>query len=130
SDLLRYADTAMYRAKRNGRARVELFAPSLSADAIERFELENDQRRAIERNEFTVVYQPVVSMASGDIVAMEALVRWNHPVHGFLLPAQFIPVAEETGLIVQIGHDVLLMACRDAVRWNRSGSEHVRVSVN
>lgn len=130
SDLLRYADTAMYRAKRNGRARVELFAPSLSADAIERFELENDLRRAIERNEFTVVYQPVVSMASGDIVAMEALVRWNHPVHGFLLPAQFIPVAEETGLIVQIGHDVLLMACRDAVRWNRSGSEHVRVSVN
>lgn len=130
SELLRHADTAMYRAKRNGRARVELFAPSLSADANVRFELENDLRRAIERNEFTVVYQPVVSIASGDIVAMEALVRWTHPEHGCLLPAQFIPVAEETGLIVQIGHDVLAMACRDAVRWNRSGNGQVRVSVN
>jgi diguanylate cyclase (GGDEF)-like protein/PAS domain S-box-containing protein len=129
-DLLRHADTAMYRAKRNGRARVELFAPSLSADATERFELENDLRRAIERNEFLLHYQPVVRLATGEITAMEALVRWEHPVHGQLSPAQFIPVAEETGLIVPIGQHVLAMACRDAHSWNRSGAGRIRVSVN
>ena len=132
SDLLRDADAAMYRAKRNGKARMEVFDPSLSAGMVERFEMENDMRRAIERGEFGLVYQPIIRLDSGEIVALEALVRWNHPHYGVLSPAQFIPIAEETGLIVQIGHAVLEQACADAVEWNcmRQTELAIRVSVN
>ena len=116
-DLLRDADLAMYRAKHAGKARYAVFEETMNARALDRLEFEHGLRRAVERNEFVVHYQPKVSLATGKIFGFEALARWEHPEHGLLLPEQFVPVAEETGLIVPIGEAVLEEACRQAKEW-------------
>ncbi len=116
-ELLRDADTAMYRAKVLGRARYELFNSDMYADALARLQLETDLRRAIERKEFRVYYQPIVSLTSGSIIGFEALLRWQHPERGLLNPADFIPLAEETGLIFSIGKWALHEACRQMQVW-------------
>jgi diguanylate cyclase (GGDEF)-like protein len=118
-DLLREADLAMYQAKHSGKARYAVFEEAMSARTLERWELGNDLRRALEREEFTVHYQPKVSLATGRIVGLEALVRWEHPKRGQMLPGQFVPLAEETGVMVSIGRWVLREACRQATEWQR-----------
>jgi diguanylate cyclase (GGDEF)-like protein/PAS domain S-box-containing protein len=116
-ELLRDADTAMYRAKALGKARYELFDPAMRDVAVASLQLETDLRKAIERQEFQNFYQPIVSLATGSIVGFEALVRWQHPERGLVLPADFILAAEESGMIVSIGLWVLREACRQMRAW-------------
>ncbi len=132
SDLIRDADAAMYRAKDRGRARYELFDELMRARAIARLRIENDLRRAIERGELALAYQPIVALADRSVVGVEALLRWEHPRRGPIGPAEFVPVAEETGLIERIGRWVLARACRDAVAWSleRPDAAPVWMSVN
>jgi diguanylate cyclase (GGDEF)-like protein len=117
ADVLRDADLAMYRAKTGGRDRHAIFEPEMHEALVEQLELEADLRGALERDEFVVHYQPIVDLASGDILGAEALVRWEHPTRGLLAPGAFIPLAEETQMIVPIGRRVLRAACEQAVRW-------------
>jgi diguanylate cyclase (GGDEF)-like protein len=130
--LLRSADMAMYRAKAAGRARYEMFDRSMHADALERLQLETDLRRAVELNEFVLHYQPVVSLRTGTVTGFEALVRWEHPHRGLIQPADFIPVAEETGLIVPIGLWVLEEALRQITEWQalHPREEPLSIAVN
>lgn len=116
-DVIRDADTAMYKAKYAGRGRVVEFTPEMHADAMQRLVLENDLRRAIEGGALTVAYQPIVDLASGEVVALEALSRWPHPASGLISPTQFIPLAEETGLIVPLGDQVLRRSCEQLATW-------------
>jgi diguanylate cyclase (GGDEF)-like protein len=116
-DLLRAADTALYRAKRLGKGCAQTYDPSLQAEAERRLALEHDLRRALARGEFQVHYQPVVDLATGAVREVEALVRWRHPERGLVAPAEFLPVADETGLIVPIGQFVLDEACRQVMHW-------------
>lgn len=131
-NLLRDADTAMYRAKVLGRARYEVFHPDMYTNAVDRLRLETDLRRAIERQEFRVYYQPIVSLTSGTISGFEALLRWQHPERGLLSPTDFIPLAEETGLIVEIGCWVLFEACRQMQVWRMRYPSNTleKISVN
>ncbi|MFN6479262.1 putative bifunctional diguanylate cyclase/phosphodiesterase [Nostoc sp. DedQUE07] len=131
-ELLRDADTAMYRAKMIGRARYELFNSDMYADALARLQLETDLRRAIEREEFRVYYQPIVSLANGSILGFEALLRWQHPERGLLNPADFISLAEETGLIFSIGKWALHEACRQMQVWRECHRSKLlkKISVN
>ena len=117
-ELLRNADVAMYMAKDDGKGRFAVFAQEMHEAAVERMELEADLQRAIKRDEFVVHYQPTVELSSGKVTGMEALVRWEHPSKGLLQPADFIALAEETGLILPIGRWVLHEACRQAVAWS------------
>jgi predicted signal transduction protein with EAL and GGDEF domain len=130
--LIRDADAAMYRAKERGRGRYELFDQVMRARALDRLKLENELRRALGRDELTVHYQPVVSLKTGAIVSVEALLRWNHPGRGLIYPNDFILVAEESGLIEGIGRWVLEESCRQAVQWQntRPDAAPVGVSVN
>jgi diguanylate cyclase (GGDEF)-like protein len=129
-DILRDADTAMYRAKENGKARYEVFDHGMHARAVSRLQLESDLRQAVERNEFCVYYQPIVSLQTGRLAGFEALVRWNHPRRGLVSPADFIPVAEETGLIVPIGRWVLNEACAHVRQWQLDSPSHRSLSLS
>src|SRR2546423_2444921 len=129
--IIRDADTAMYRAKAQGRGRSEMFDVEMRAQAVARLQLENDLRRGIERSEFKPVYQPIVNLLSSAVVGFEAVLRWHHPKRGTVSPLDFIPLAEETGLIVPIGEFVLMEACTQAARWRaEAGGANLRVSVN
>jgi diguanylate cyclase (GGDEF)-like protein len=129
-DILRDADIAMYRAKENGKARYELFDHGMHARAVLRLQLESDLRQAIENKEFCVYYQPIVSLQTGRLAGLEALVRWNHPRRGLVSPADFIPVAEETGLIVPIGQWVLNEACAQVRQWQLDSPSHRSLSLS
>lgn len=129
-NILRDADIAMYRAKDNGKARYELFDTVMHTRAVALLKLENDLRRAIERQEFEVYYQPIVSLETDQIAGFEALVRWVHPERGLVSPDEFIPLAEETGLIMEIGHWVLHESCRQMRQWQLSFQRPLVLSVN
>jgi diguanylate cyclase (GGDEF)-like protein len=132
--LLKYADIALYEAKGEGRNAYRFFSPEMNAQAHGRLRLENDLRRAVERHELELHYQPQLDLATGEVCAVEALVRWRHPVRGLVLPNAFIPMAEETGLVLGIGEWVLNEACRQVAQWQREGvADNVtplRVAVN
>jgi EAL domain-containing protein (putative c-di-GMP-specific phosphodiesterase class I) len=129
-DILRHADIAMYHAKARGRSRYELFDGAMDLAARTRQQLEQDLRRALQRSELRVYYQPEVEIDTGHLVGMEALVRWEHPARGLISPAEFLSVAEETGLIVPIGRWVLLEACRQAKEWQTQYKQDVALMVS
>ena len=130
-DVLRDADTAMYRAKAAGKDRHAIFDRAMHEHAVALLQVETDLRRAIEREEFVVHYQPIVELASGEIDGFEALLRWHHPARGLLQPESFISIAEDTGLIVPIGWWVLREACRQLAEWQANGcGRSMAVSVN
>ncbi|HEY0844685.1 MAG TPA: EAL domain-containing protein [Noviherbaspirillum sp.] len=128
--LLRNADSAMYKAKEMGRNRFEYFAADMNRHASERLEMLNSLRQAIAHQEFVLQYQPKVHLASGKVVGAEALIRWNSVARGMVSPAHFIPLAEESGLIVAVGEWVLRTACAQNVAWQRAGYPPIPVSVN
>jgi diguanylate cyclase (GGDEF)-like protein len=128
-DLLRDADAAMYRAKRDGRARSVLFADAMREEALGRLETEVDLRRALANDELRLHYQPVVDLASGRTTGFEALLRWEHPTRGMVLPLEIIGIAEETGLIVPVGEWVLETACAQLVAWHQDDPD-LSMSVN
>jgi diguanylate cyclase (GGDEF)-like protein/PAS domain S-box-containing protein len=132
TDLLRAADVALYRAKKKGGGCFATFNPRFDRHGIQRLEQEVDLRRALERGEFQIVYQPIVDIATRQIQAVEALLRWNHPQRGLLMPADFIALAEETGLIVPLGRWVIEEACRQVHHWQNQfpTARQLRVSVN
>ncbi len=118
-DLLRGADIAMYRAKAQGKACHEVFDTDMHTHVVGLMQLENDLRRAIEHQDFELYYQPIVALATGKIMGFEALVRWQHPEQGIISPAKFVPIAEETGLIIPLGQWVLREACRQMKEWQK-----------
>jgi diguanylate cyclase (GGDEF)-like protein/PAS domain S-box-containing protein len=128
--LLKNADAAMYCAKANGRNNCQFFTSEMNARAVERQSVEADLRRALVRGEFLLHYQPIINLESGAITGVEALVRWQHPLRGLLLPGLFMPIAEESGLVVGIGQWVLREACAQAQRWTDAGLEYQRIAVN
>lgn len=128
--LLRNADIAMYRAKDDGRGIFRMFTPELENKSAERLALEEDLRLGLERDEFRVFYQPQVDIKTRTIVGMEALVRWDHPERGLVAPFHFIPVAEDTGLIVPLGEWVLRTACAQTKAWHNAGFSGLRIAVN
>lgn len=129
-ELLSNADRAMYRAKLQGKNNYQFFSPEMNTQTLERLELENQLRRVLERNELRLLYQPQVDLKSGRMIGYEALLRWNHPVMGQVSPSLFIPLAEESGMIVPIGAWVLEQACRQAKAWQERGYPAFKVSVN
>lgn len=128
--LIKNADTAMYQAKENGRQSYQFFKPSMNVRAVERQSIEESLRRALERQEFTLNYQPKISLRTGEITGAEALIRWTHPTRGPVSPAHFIPVAEDCGLILPIGNWVLREACRRARSWVDAGLPPISMAVN
>lgn len=116
-DLLKEAELAMYRAKRGGADRIELFEPDMRNERDDRIEIESDLRKALDKGQLRVLYQPIVYLPTKELAGFEALVRWEHPKHGMLNPVSFVPVAEETDLIVKIGSYVLLRAAKDCAKW-------------
>jgi diguanylate cyclase (GGDEF)-like protein/PAS domain S-box-containing protein len=128
--LIQKADTAMYAAKKLGRNNCQFFRADMQARILERQSLEGDLRYALSRNQFTLHYQPKINLETGEIAGVEALLRWQHPKRGLISPVQFVPIAEESGLIVPIGQWVLLQACRQSRAWMDAGIPPVRIAVN
>lgn len=129
-DLLRGADIAMYRAKASGKACHEVFDTEMHNEAMRQMQLENDLRRALERGEFRVYYQPIVSLTTGRLAGFEALMRWQHPERGLVSPGDFIPIAEETGLILPMGQWILMEACRQLSEWQKKYPQYRRLSMS
>jgi diguanylate cyclase (GGDEF)-like protein/PAS domain S-box-containing protein len=129
-DILRDADTAMYRAKSLGKARYEVFDADMRASVMARLQLETDLRRALEHEEFVNFYQPIVALGSGQIVGFEALLRWKHPTRGLVGPQEFIPIAEETGLIRELGWWNLREACRQMAEWRKQFTNHSQLTIS
>lgn len=130
ADVLRDADTALYRAKLLGKARHIVFDNAMHAHALHALHLEAELRQALAREEFVLHYQPIVALRSGEVTRVEALVRWQHPQRGMVAPGEFIPLAEETGLIVPLGRWVLQTACEQAKAWQAAGLRPITVAVN
>jgi diguanylate cyclase (GGDEF)-like protein/PAS domain S-box-containing protein len=128
--LIKNADTAMYQAKENGHQSYQFFRPAMNVRAVERQSIEESLRRALERQEFALHYQPIINLGTGEITGAEALIRWTHPTRGPVSPAQFIPVAEDCGLILPIGNWVLREACKQARAWVDSGLPLGTMAVN
>jgi diguanylate cyclase (GGDEF)-like protein len=128
--LLRDADIAMYRAKALGKNRYEVFEAKLREQTSRLLQLENELRRALDNAQLSIAYQPIVSLADGRLTAFEALARWRHPTLGNITPVEFIPVAEETGLIIPLGNWILHAACSQTRHWQQSSPEHAALSVN
>ncbi|MEW6067506.1 MAG: EAL domain-containing protein [Nitrospirota bacterium] len=128
--ILKTADIAMYHAKEQGRNNYQFYKESLNADALERLNIENEMRRALNNKEFMLYYQPKINILNRKIVGIEALIRWRHPKKGMISPAQFIPLAEETGLIIPIGEWVIRTACLQNKDWQQAGFRPISVAVN
>jgi diguanylate cyclase (GGDEF)-like protein/PAS domain S-box-containing protein len=128
--LTKHADIAMYRAKEMGRNTFQFYTATMNERTLDRLNIETDLRHALDRGEFVIHYQPQVSLSSGRIVGMEALIRWDHPVHGLIPPARFIGLAEEMGLIIPIGAWVIHTACIQTKAWQQAGLGDLRVAVN
>ncbi len=128
--LLKHADLAMYQAKEQGRNNFQFFSQEINDKVVERMMLENNLRRALERNELFLVYQPKMDLEKGTVSGMEALLRWDHPEQGLIMPARFMPLAEDTGLIRPIGEWVLRTACAQNKAWQNAGQAFLPVSVN
>jgi diguanylate cyclase (GGDEF)-like protein len=129
-ELLKHADSAMYHAKQTGRNNYQFYKESLNVAVLERFSLEQEIARGLERDEFVLYYQPQVELSSRKIVGAEALIRWMHPQKGVIPPDKFIPVAEESGLIVDINKWVIQAACRQNDEWRQAGFTPIRIAVN
>ncbi|CAN5717349.1 hypothetical protein BH23CHL2_BH23CHL2_11980 [soil metagenome] len=131
-DLLREADAAMYKAKRSGKDRFELYTPTLTTDAVNRLDIGSDLRKTLDGEQMEMHYQPITELSTGRVVGVEALVRWNHPEHGLIPPDRFIPIAEETAMIVDLGRWILKESCRQVHTWNeqRDQLSPLRLSVN
>jgi diguanylate cyclase (GGDEF)-like protein/PAS domain S-box-containing protein len=129
-ELIANADVAMYRAKENGRNNYQFFTPTMNNSSYERLTMENKLRRALERHEFVLYYQPQVNLQTGRVIGCEALVRWQHPEMGLVSPGVFIPIIEESGLIVPIGEWILREACRQNMAWQKEGLAPMSVAVN
>ncbi len=130
SDLIKCADIAMYQAKAMGRGNYQFYAPELGLRTAQRLNIENQMRRALDQSEFELYYQPKISASNGRVCGMEALIRWNHPQRGLVPPMEFIPIAEESGLIVPIGAWVLQQSCRQNQAWIAAGCSDFTISVN
>ena len=128
--LIKYADAAMYKAKEFGRNNCRVFSDEMSQETQARVEMERELRLAIERNELNVYYQPIVDIRTMQLAGAEALLRWNHPEKGMISPGLFMPVAEETGLIIQVGKSVLETACKQCMSWHEAGYTDMEISVN
>ncbi len=128
--LIRYADTAMYRAKLAGRDTFRFFTAQMNVDMLARLEMENALRKAVEHHEFVLHYQPKVRLDSGKVIGVEALLRWNRPEHGLISPQQFIPVLEETGMILTVGTWIIETACAQIRQWMDAGTPPLQISVN
>jgi EAL domain-containing protein (putative c-di-GMP-specific phosphodiesterase class I) len=128
--LIRNADAALYQVKEQGKNHIKLYSPRMNEEALRRQLLESELHKALENNEFVVHYQPQIHIESKQIIGMEALVRWQHPRMGLLYPGEFISIAEESGLIVPIGLEVMNIASKQCMEWHKQGYANMRVAVN
>jgi EAL domain-containing protein (putative c-di-GMP-specific phosphodiesterase class I) len=128
--LIKHADIAMYHVKDTGKNNYKFYSNDMTTPYFQNLSLETGIRRALDNDEFHLMYQPQINIKTGEIVGVEALLRWEHPEHGSITPAEFIPFAEETGMIVEIGHWVLRNACAELKRWRDAGLPEIRMSIN